>query len=374
MAKFLNKKEQVIDFQLTPYGRQRLSVGSLKPAYYAFFDDGILYDSEYAGISENQNKIHNRIKESQYLEGLTRFEEIETSEPPPTLLEITAKEAAIHAGDIDISPPKKLANVNKYAFGSAIGSALFDGKNIQAAPAWKVVACQGNIAKSSVIDTSNYDFTKAEFDQEASEFNIPQIDITSTYTIEASPPTSYIDRDTVSDIVSETAAFADGNVIKLVRNDVVLYVEEQNTELLTENFDIEVFEIQDVGVADGSTEGVRTLERKYFEKEVKQIVNDLMVLPNPMSNKENLKLSTDAVEYFFDILKDSEIDAKIGCNCASTFNRGSYYIDLDYECDTKASIDEIYYDIYGSVTVPELCDPYLSADNTDPESCEDDEE
>ena len=98
-----------------------------------------------------------------------------------------------------------------------------------------------------------------------------------------------------------------------------------------------------------------------------------MVLPNPMPNKEK-KLSSDAVEYFFDILKDSEIDAKIGCNCASTFNRGSYYIDLDYECNTKASIDEIYYDIYGSVTVPELCDPYLSDNNTDPESCEDDEE
>jgi len=45
MAKFLNKKEQVIDFQLTPYGVQRLSVGKLSPEYYAFFDDGILYDS-----------------------------------------------------------------------------------------------------------------------------------------------------------------------------------------------------------------------------------------------------------------------------------------------------------------------------------------
>ena len=31
MAKFLNKKEQVIDFKLTPYGKRRLAAGKFKP-------------------------------------------------------------------------------------------------------------------------------------------------------------------------------------------------------------------------------------------------------------------------------------------------------------------------------------------------------
>ena len=74
MAKFLDKKEQVIDFQLTPYGKHRLSVGQLRPAYYAFFDTGVTYDSEYAGFSEVQTKIHERIKtETQFLEGVLLF-------------------------------------------------------------------------------------------------------------------------------------------------------------------------------------------------------------------------------------------------------------------------------------------------------------
>ena len=34
--KFLNKKEQVFDIQLTPYGKQKLSMGKLNPTYYAF--------------------------------------------------------------------------------------------------------------------------------------------------------------------------------------------------------------------------------------------------------------------------------------------------------------------------------------------------
>ena len=41
---FFNKKEDVIDLQLTQYGKYLLSQGKLKPVYYAFFDDDILYD------------------------------------------------------------------------------------------------------------------------------------------------------------------------------------------------------------------------------------------------------------------------------------------------------------------------------------------
>ena len=38
MAKFLNKKEQVFDLQLTTYGRYLLSIGKFKPYCYEFFE------------------------------------------------------------------------------------------------------------------------------------------------------------------------------------------------------------------------------------------------------------------------------------------------------------------------------------------------
>ena len=60
---FMDKKEEVIDIELTPYGKQLLSMGKMKPVYYAFFDDNIMYDGEYAGITEDQNIIQNRITE-----------------------------------------------------------------------------------------------------------------------------------------------------------------------------------------------------------------------------------------------------------------------------------------------------------------------
>ena len=368
MAKFLNKKEQVIDFQLTPYGVQRLSVGKLSPEYYAFFDDGILYDSQYAGFSEDQNQTNFRIKEeTQYLEGITRFEEIETSTPPGVYLEATEAESLIIRSDIDISPPKSYMNPNKYSFGSAIGSAKFDGANTQAAPAWKIVTCQGDIVNSSRIDSSKYNFTSASSDIEATEFNIPQININAYYTKLVSAPSSYAGRDTVGDIISETAPFADGNVVKLVRNDIVVYAEEQNTEILAENFDIEVFEMTETSV-DGST--ITELEKKYFEKEVEQIIDGMMKSATPIA-PATPALTTDAVEYYFDVLKDTQVSGKIACQCASSFNRSSYYIDIDYNCE-NVGIDEVYYDIYGSVTVPEICEP--TAITAGDEPCEDDEQ
>ena len=80
MAKFLNKKEQVYDLQLTTYGRHLLSTGRFKPTYYAFYDDNVIYDLKYAngGVAETQSTVHDRIKnETQYLESVTLFRDLE---------------------------------------------------------------------------------------------------------------------------------------------------------------------------------------------------------------------------------------------------------------------------------------------------------
>jgi len=60
---FFNKKEDVLDIELTPFGELLLSKGKFKPEYYAFFDDGVLYDSSYANVTEIQNETKKRIKE-----------------------------------------------------------------------------------------------------------------------------------------------------------------------------------------------------------------------------------------------------------------------------------------------------------------------
>jgi hypothetical protein len=108
------------------------------------------------------------------------------------------------------------------------------------------------------------------------------------------------------------------------------------------------------GFSDGMAKSGIQLKQKYFKNENPQVVDGLMTTANPESVAQP-NLTTDAIDYYFSILTDSEVDAKIACSCASTFNKNSYYIDIDFDC-ADTGFTEIYYDIYGSATSPEICD------------------
>ena len=62
---FFNKKEDVIDLQLTQYGRHLMSKGKFKPVYYSFYDDNVLYNSRRADVYEAQNDSEGRKHYSQ---------------------------------------------------------------------------------------------------------------------------------------------------------------------------------------------------------------------------------------------------------------------------------------------------------------------
>ncbi len=479
MAKFLNKKEQAIDFQLTPYGKYKLSIGGLEPAYYSFFDNGVIYDSQYAGFTEKQNEIHTRIKqETSYLEGITFFYEIENSSPPSDLnnsyagyeyrwyswyghdpsdssfygftegtkdsilefakgglsyskasdvdwvwmrdwtdrfatksfaemiagSDVLAAEAAVSAGegsgsheddyftlvykmrftsmfDFDINPTLNVPDPDVFSFDSCIGDAYFEGETTQAAPAWKAVTCQGEITHISSRDTRQY-YIGSDTTFTSREYEIPQLDVEMNYKVVATTPESAIFAEEVRTVVESTAQFADGNVLRLEPDDLVLYLSEVNTELLSENFEIEVFEIDAIGPSDpeemvspgdictsacpagykckdSTTPGIKRcvngpmiLTRKYFEKKTPQIIDGIMKYSNPVEDYTT-EIDQHAVEYWFEVQTDDSINQKIGCQCANIFNKESYYIDIDFECEDET--DPEYFDIYGSVTVPEIC-------------------
>jgi len=62
---FFNRKEEVVQLELTREGRRQLSLGNFKPAYYEFLDDDILYDRKNLDSdgNEEQNEIKKRIKD-----------------------------------------------------------------------------------------------------------------------------------------------------------------------------------------------------------------------------------------------------------------------------------------------------------------------
>ena len=56
---FFNKKTEVMQIEMTPYGRYLYSIGKFKPHSYEFVDEDILYKA--SGSTEAQEAAHTRI-------------------------------------------------------------------------------------------------------------------------------------------------------------------------------------------------------------------------------------------------------------------------------------------------------------------------
>ena len=85
-----------------------------------------------------------------------------------------------------------------------------------------------------------------------------------------------------------------------------------------------------------------------------------MVSPQQIENTA-VNLTTSSIEYYFDIHADRNVNHASACRGAEIFNKESFYIDLDFDCDTSAAgscsdLDVEFYDIYGKVVEdPEIC-------------------
>ena len=126
---FFNKKEDVIEIQLTQHGKHLLSKGKFKPAYYAFYDDDIIYDSSYAGVTELQNEIQQRIEDTPRLKPQYVF-----SERKAGLIEHIREDSVRYS--LQETPEKHHGLISQLG-NSAIGSSN--------APAWRVGFAKGEI-------------------------------------------------------------------------------------------------------------------------------------------------------------------------------------------------------------------------------------
>ena len=79
-----------------------------------------------------------------------------------------------------------------------------------------------------------------------------------------------------------------------------------------------------------------------------------MVSERPEVNLSNEQITKNAVEYYFDIRKDKNVNRSVACKAIDLYNKTTYYLSLDFNCDFDDS-ENLYNDIYGSEVVPEIC-------------------
>ena len=353
MSRFLNKKEEVIELKLTSHGKFLLGNGTFKPVYYAFLDDNVIYDASYAGIDETQSAAKKRIKEdTQYLESLVLFQDLEDYD-----LDDEISEMEFRPGDV--APRNEIQASEFYRFDQIIGDAYLLG-DTRVAPSWKVLAFQSAISSSHFMDTEN-------------NTRIPQINISASYILKSIEAEYYqeniFNSEDPIDFALATPRLADDKIVYLERNTPVLYVEEANTQILNENFDIEVFEVVESESSQNKNITFKYLKRKYFTKKEPQIVDGIMLsAKKPDTTIAVSELSSQTVEHYFNILRDKEINRDIACKAAASFDKDSYYIDLDFDCGDVENND-INVDIYGQSGASAAGDIY--GDNAEvPEICQ----
>jgi len=316
--KFFNRKEEVLDIQLTQYGKHLLSAGELKPEFYAFFDDDILYDGEYADVSENQNDIAGRIKETPRPKVQYMFQSADKS-----ILELRRQiEIDKKLGRVTSYEPLQPDIDKHYVLSLPVGTSGLGNQNL---PAWEIESYGVEISSSS----ETWDLFGVAGTPGKPKFQIPQIDIDVKIRTIKSQPGFY----------ETVVEYPDGSIVAIEEDHVLLEVFENNGLTQNEEFELEVYQIDEEYDRDGTTLLKRNLMPLRFKKQTKgqrYIVNENnKVIPNPefaslppgsKLDREivNVVLEQDStefagvdvsklVEYYFDVELDREVDPDLIC-------------------------------------------------------------
>lgn len=325
---FFNKKEEVIDLKLTQFGRHMLSKGKLKPVFYSFHDDNILYDTEKAGFSETQNESEARIVETPTMhhqisisslekEFNNSYEKLFPKDPAKYDWELvqpyTGEVTKVYhdtyeagAADYYLEDMQRTAEKN-YLLSNMLGTSDL---NSEFSPSWSVNFLNGTLSGSSET-LSLLEKTGGNNVQ-----NIPQLESVLKVEIEN------VDFGDDALNLEEVEDGFLGSSVSITSADDELYfllkITENNGLFQKENFDIELFEIEEE--IQGSTT-IETLRQLKFSS-----------APDPMTEMDFIdEVIPDEdishVEYYLDILVDSEISNDILCKFDPVNEKQGVYAD-----------------------------------------------
>ncbi len=321
MTTFFDKKQDVISIELTPYGRHLLSLGRLKPAYYAFFDDDILYDAAAGGFTEDNTAIRKRI-----IEETPRLRPQRDIDSPAG----TITQSENYLSVKKIRRPSTQQRVHFLTEPLGTSDAAKDEP-----PRFKTSFIQGKITGSvhTTLTGSYY------------EKHITQINCDLEYTMSlgntANDPKVRGRLSSLNKSVSDIKP--DNTYIKIDDEQILVELLELNGFRFKDGLEVEVFLYDDVS-------GNETLRPLKFLPEQKSIVNDLMIDPVPTL----VDPSPDYVEHYFNFLTDNQIPERDICDGLENLKSKDIFIDTELDCPDREAID---FDIYGTrVTDVEVCD------------------
>ena len=312
MALF-DSKQEIINIELTSYGKKKLSEGKLKPVFYAFFDDNVIYDGDYGSQVEAVSSLSDqRIrKETPYLK---------------TQYSLVGTETKLNKGNANqelIDNVRLYENNNLLKFGlgnSKIGE--ITGSSIQ------VLMLDGEI--SSVYHTASafvfgndrnpkvaYDKPQTKIVLQAPELtpkikNLPEPTMTT--------PPELLDPNNIESVVV-SPILSDNKYIYLDVDEIFISLEELNSVEDYKNFEVSLYKID---LNENNEEEYNKLIFKTQQKEIDE--NGFLIDETEISNQDT-QITKENVEYYFNIQIDEEIDPELLINKVPKDSLGRPVID-----------------------------------------------
>mgnify|MGYP001237275726 FL=1 len=296
--RFFNPKEEVIDIQLTQDGKRKLAAGRFKPKYYAFFDEDILYDTEYAGFDEQQKDSVPRI-----MDDTPRLRTRHSTKGVET--EFRRIQEQKRKGDRNVSNETKDRNNSMVPLGTSFGNEF--------APVWKISMLHGEFENTQEVNFYNVSWGTQPIPQLSSSMEVltrvefregqgAPVDFEDNEQ-EGRPLVNYSSNQAENAFEDTPQVYQDGSYLVTEQPSIILSIAEINNAVTNENFEIEVFEIiqQTVGGAAETKEVLRPLfiggSGDYSEKDEYGIT------------EESQDYDPNYAQHYVEIFADGELDA-----------------------------------------------------------------
>lgn len=298
---FFNEKEEVIQIELTQYGKYLLSKGKWKPAYYAFFDDDIIYDGKYANISETPSQAVDRIKQSPRSKVQYVFTGIE--EQVKKNLELI-KQKKEQLSSLKLLPKQE----KHYTTINPLGTSLLGEKK---APSFLINILKGKIQTTELIQTGdkpNIRTPKIILEDVIYKRNIEKYN--KDYDYSGFSSTS----------LNRTKVFEDNKMVTIEEDYIILDMLEKNVDNLSKNFEIELFLVEK-----NKDTNEEEFTQLHFDDAPEFYKNGILLDPKQIDitknsyGEEESARQTDPnrVTNYFEILVDNQIRKDLLCKLLS---------------------------------------------------------
>jgi hypothetical protein len=310
---FFNQKEEVIEIELTQYGKHLLSKGKLKPTYYAFFDDDIIYDAKYGGVDENNGTAVERIKSIPRSKVQYVFTGIE--EQVKKNLEL------IKSGKETLDSLKLLPTADKhYALNNRIGTSYLGYDKY---PSLNITMLNGEIQSTTILQTGSLD-TKPLIKTPLLQLKDINYLLSEKRAGSENPS---------SEEVNYILSYPDGSSVALEEDYLLIEIIEKNVENEMINFDIEMFICEQNDIT-----GEESYTPLHFDQKFEDYKNGVLLDPKVKDDEIDFSLieqkNSDQfrAENFFNILIDNEIEKNLICQLINKMKDNETLYNPMYDC------------------------------------------